>query len=42
MWGEKLAQNMHADAGFTTVELHEIPEDIAGNYNSPPRAEPGW
>ena len=23
---------MLADAGFTSVELHEIPEDIANNY----------
>jgi 2-polyprenyl-3-methyl-5-hydroxy-6-metoxy-1,4-benzoquinol methylase len=32
MWGEKLARKMLADAGFTSVELREIPEDIANNY----------
>ena len=32
MWGEKVARKMLADAGFTSVELAEIPEDIANNY----------
>ena len=32
MWGEKVARRMLADAGFTSVELHEVPEDIANNY----------
>ncbi len=32
MWGEKVARKMLADAGFTSVELREIPEDIANNY----------
>jgi len=32
MWGEKVARKMLADAGFASVELHEIPEDIANNY----------
>jgi 2-polyprenyl-3-methyl-5-hydroxy-6-metoxy-1,4-benzoquinol methylase len=32
MWGEKVARKMLADAGFASVELYEIPEDIANNY----------
>lgn len=32
MWGEKVARRMLADAGFTSIELREIPEDIANNY----------
>jgi len=32
MWGERKAREMLAAAGFTSVELREIEEDIANNY----------
>jgi 2-polyprenyl-3-methyl-5-hydroxy-6-metoxy-1,4-benzoquinol methylase len=32
MWGEQTARRMLADAGFTSIELREIEEDIANNY----------
>jgi 2-polyprenyl-3-methyl-5-hydroxy-6-metoxy-1,4-benzoquinol methylase len=32
MWGERTAREMLAAAGFTSIDLREIPEDIANNY----------
>jgi 2-polyprenyl-3-methyl-5-hydroxy-6-metoxy-1,4-benzoquinol methylase len=32
MWGEEKARQMLADAGFTSVELKQLPHDIQNNY----------
>jgi len=31
-WGEELAQDMLAEAGFRRTELHQLPHDIMNNY----------
>lgn len=32
MWGEKLARQMFAEAGFTSVETHELEHDVMNYY----------
>ncbi len=32
MWGERVAREMLAAAGFTSIDLHEIEDDIFNNY----------
>lgn len=32
MWGEQKAQELLAEAGFTTVDIHQVPGDILNSY----------